>query len=275
MPISTTHSLIGALLGTGLVAGSAINTGNLGNKFILPLLTSPLIAIAVTGVLYPILRFFRKKMGVTQEYCVCVGKETLEVVPETIQSCQAVALERAESLSVSTGQSVSCRSNYDGKVIGLDAGEALDKAHFLSSGIVSFARGLNDTPKIAAMLLLIPAFGVTSGLLTVGILIAVGALLSAKRVAETMSQKITTMNHGQGFTSNIVTGLIVIGASRFGLPVSTTHVSCGSLFGLGVVTRGARMKTIFTILMSWIATLPLAALIASVSYLLLRLITAG
>ena len=66
MPISTTHSLIGALLGTGLVAGSAINTGNLGNKFILPLLTSPLIAIAVTGVLYPILRFFRKKMGVTQ-----------------------------------------------------------------------------------------------------------------------------------------------------------------------------------------------------------------
>ena len=275
MPISTTHSLIGALLGTGLVAGSAINTGNLGNKFVIPLLTSPLIAIAITGLLYPTLRFFRKRLGVTQEYCVCVGKETLEVVPESIQGCQTVALERAESLSVSMGQSVSCRSNYDGKVVGMDAGEVLDKAHFLSSGIVSFARGLNDTPKIAAMLLLVPAFGVTSGLVTVGIVIAVGALLSAKRVAETMSQKITTMNHGQGFTSNIVTGLIVIGASRFGLPVSTTHVSCGSLFGLGVVTRGAKVKTIITILLSWVATLPLAALIASGSYLLLRTFVVG
>ena len=137
--------------------------------------------------------------------------------------------------------------------------------------MVSFARGLNDTPKIAALLLLAPAFGVQSGLLLVGLVIAVGGLISAYRVAQTMSKKITSMNHGQGFTANVITGFVVIGASQMGLPVSTTHVSCGSLFGIGAVSGGAKKETIITILLAWIATLPLAGLIAGLSYLLLRL----
>lgn len=273
MPISTTHSLIGALLGTGFVAGSAISMDNLGNKFLIPLLTSPVIAIALTGLLYPLFRYVRKRSGVTSDYCVCVGTETIEVVPEAIQGHKLVALETAKRLTMTMAEPAVCRSRYAGDILGIDAGRTLDKAHFLSAGVVSFARGLNDTPKIAAMLLLIPAFGVTSGLLTVGIIIMVGALLSAKRVAETMSQKITSMNHGQGFTSNVVTGLIVIGASRFGLPVSTTHVSCGSLFGLGAVTGGARKKTIVTIVLSWVATLPLSAAISAISYQVLKFAT--
>lgn len=270
MPISTTHSLIGALLGTGLVAGSTISLGNLGNKFLIPLLTSPLIAIALTGILYPFFRRIRRRTGVTSDYCVCVGSQVVEVVPETVEGHRLVASEKAEQLTVSMAEPAVCQSKYSGEVLGIDAGSALDNAHFLSSGIVSFARGLNDTPKIAAVLLLVPAFGVTSGLMTIGVAIMVGGLLSAKRVAETMSQKITSMNHGQGFTSNVVTGLIVIGASQFGMPVSTTHVSCGSLFGLGAVTGGAKKKTILTILLSWIATLPMAGAIASVSYLALK-----
>ena len=170
------------------------------------------------------------------------------------------------------GTVVSCESRYQGKVLGISAGAMLDKLHFMSSGIVSFARGLNDTPKIAALLLLVPAMGVSSSLLATGIVIAIGGVLSARRVAETMSQKITTMNHGQGFTSNVITGIIVIGASRFGLPVSTTHVSCGSLFGIGAVSGGAKIRTIATILLAWITTLPLAAMLAGWCYLMLQAI---
>ena len=165
---------------------------------------------------------------------------------------------------------MTCESRYQGKVLGVSAGDTLDKLHFLSSGIVSFARGLNDTPKIAALLLLAPAFGVSTSLVLIGIVIAIGGMLSARRVAETMSNKITTMNHGQGFTANVITGLIVIGASRFGLPVSTTHVSCGSLFGIGAVSGGAKTKTIVTILLAWVTTLPLAAGLASLSYLIIN-----
>ena len=60
------------------------------------------------------------------------------------------------------------------------------------------------------------------------------------------------MSPGQGFVANIVTAGLVIGASNFGLPVSTTHVSCGSLFGIGAVTRQAHWRTIRDILLAWI-----------------------
>jgi PiT family inorganic phosphate transporter len=99
--------------------------------------------------------------------------------------------------------------------------------------------------------------------------IAVGGLLNARRVADTMSIRITTMNHGQGFTANLITGLIVIGASGFGLPVSTTHVSCGSLFGIGAATGQAHRKTIAVILVAWFVTLPVAAAIAATAYCVL------
>jgi PiT family inorganic phosphate transporter len=268
MPISTTHSLIGALIGTGLAAGSTLNFSTLGSRFVLPLLVSPVIAVAITVIIYPIMRFFRLRLGITRDVCLCVGKETLEVVPA---DCHAVAFERAEHLTATMGTAVTCESKYQGKVFGVSAGETLDRSHFLSSGIVSFARGLNDTPKIAALLLIAPAFGVASSLLLIGVVIAIGGIVSARRVAETMSKKITTMNHGQGFTANVITGLIVIGASRMGLPVSTTHVSCGSLFGIGAITGGAQVKTIGTILLAWITTLPLAAGLAALSYLILNL----
>jgi PiT family inorganic phosphate transporter len=266
MPISTTHSLIGALLGTGIAAGSTVNLSNLGQKFLIPLLISPVLALAITSLVYPILRWLRKRAGITSEYCLCVGKQVVEVVPATVGNCQMIAVTKAEQLAATIGERVICRSEYSGRVLGIEAGTTLDRAHFLSSGIVSFARGLNDTPKIAALILLAPAFGVTSSLIVVGAVIAIGGLLSAVRVAETMSNKITTMNHGQGFTANVVTGLVVIGASHLGLPVSTTHVSCGSLFGLGTVTGGAKKKTIFTILLAWAATLPLAAILAIIFY---------
>ncbi len=272
LPISTTHSLMGALLGTGLFAGSALNLGNLWSKFLIPLLTSPVIAVAVTASIYPLLRRLRIHLGVDSSYCVCVGRETVEVIPAMTKNCQSVALEKAEKLTATIGKQATCRSQYTGSVLGLNAASTLDRAHYLSSGMVSFARGLNDTPKIAAMLSLAPVFGVSTSLILVGIVIALGGWISARRVAETMSNKITTMNHGQGFTANVVTGLIVIGASRFGLPVSTTHVSCGSLFGLGAVTGEAKRATIVTILLSWIATLPLAATLGALIYMILSFI---
>ena len=100
----------------------------------------------------------------------------------------------------------------------------------------------------------------------------VGGLLNARKVAETMSHKITQMNHGQGFSANVATGLLVIAATKFGLPVSTTHVSVGALFGIGLTTRQSNLKVISGILLSWILTLPCAAIIGAVLYWILSLI---
>lgn len=267
MPISTTHSLVGALIGTGLIAGSALNLTNLGSKFLLPLLVSPIMAVVVTGMIYPMFRWVRLRLGITRDVCLCVGNKTVEVLPA---GNHAVAILRAEQLTATLGDTVTCQTRYQGEVLGISAAETLDRFHFLSAGMVSFARGLNDTPKIAAMLLVAPYLGVSASLVVVGTVIAVGGLLSARRVAETMSKRITTMNHGQGFTANLVTGLIVIGASGFSLPVSTTHVSCGSLFGIGAATGQAHKKTIATILLAWFVTLPVAAALAGVSFWILK-----
>ncbi len=263
MPISTTHSLIGALVGAGWAAGSAVNGGKLATEFIAPLLGSPFLAIAATTLCYPVLHHARQRLEVTEHTCLCVGRETVEVMPEGLH---AAVLQRAEQLSVSLGDTVVCRSRYQGRVLGIEASAALDGAHYLSAGAVGFARGLNDTPKIAALLLVAPLFGGVASAMVVALPMALGGILSARRVAEVMSRRITPMNHGQGFVANLVTSLIVIGASRFGMPVSTTHVSCGALFGIGTVTRQARLRMIATILSAWVTTLPVAALLGAVAF---------
>lgn len=263
MPVSTTHSLVGALVGVGWAAGSAINLAKLAADFFGPLLLSPVVAILATGLLYVAFQAIRRVSGVRAQSCFCIGSEVVETVPAL---GHALMLERAEQLTIRHGDTVTCQRHYEGRLLGIDAGRVVDWLHFLSAGIVSFARGLNDTPKIAALLLLVPLIGRFGSTALVGGLIAIGGLLGARKVAVVMSQRITAMNHGQGFTANLVTGLVVIGASRFGMPVSTTHVSCGALFGIGVVNGRAEWGTIGKILLAWITTLPAGAALGGAVY---------
>ena len=144
----------------------------------------------------------------------------------------------------------------------------MDAVHFLSAGAVGFARGLNDTPKIAV--LVATALGPRSGLVAVAAAMVVGGLLNARRVAETMAHKITGMNPGQGFSANLATALLVTTASFHGLPVSTTHVSVGSLLGIGITTRQARWKSVLAVPLSWVVTLPCADVLAAAAYAVVR-----
>ena len=80
------------------------------------------------------------------------------------------------------------------------------------------------------------------------------------------------MNSGQGFTANMITGLLVTTASIHGLPVSTTHVSVGSLFGIGTVTKKADYKVIGKIILSWVLTLPIAAFMSALIFKFLEVI---
>ena len=261
-PISTTHALVGALVGAGLLASpTGVNIGRLGNGFLFPLLASPFIAILLAGALYPPLHSVRKRLGIERETCVCIGSDVVGVVPGSPGAEQALSMLSLPTLSV--GTVATCQVRYRGEVLGVRVRSVLDFGHYLSAGLVSFARGLNDTPKIAALLLAGHALGPRSAIVGVAVAIAAGGLLSARRVAETMSHRVTAMNPGQGLTANLVTGLLVVGASHFGMPVSTTHVSCGSLFGIGAVTRQARWATIGRILAAWVITLPLAGVLGA------------
>jgi PiT family inorganic phosphate transporter len=269
-PVSTTHSITGGIVGCGLVAvGTGVNFAALGKGFVLPLLLSPILAIVLGGLLYFLFRSLRLICGVRKEWCICVGSE--ERVIALPQPGSVLTMRNlSPSITLSIDEQENCRERYAGSMFGLSAQQIMDGAHFLSAGVVSFARGLNDTPKIVAMLLLLEMMDIRWGFFAVAATMAVGGLLNARNVAETMSHKITAMNHGQGFSANVTTGLLVIVASFFGLPVSTTHVSVGALFGMGLTTGQANPRVMFNILLSWLITLPCAALISAAAYAILQ-----
>ena len=267
LPVSTTHALTGGLVGAGLLAtGGDIKFSALLSSFLVPLLCSPLLAMLLTLVIYPAFRFARRSLGVTRQSCVCVGTV---FEPVCAHPDGKLTLVRT-GVALQSGQLSECVERYHGRMLGLEAGLVLDSLHYVSAGAVGFARGLNDAPKIVALLLAAEVIAPNLGLLLIAIVMALGAVLSARRVAETMSQKITGMNPGQGFTANLVTSLLVMLASRFGLPVSTTHVSVGALCGVGIVNGTARTRMILTILLAWVTTLPLGALLAGATYWTIR-----
>ena len=210
-PVSTTHALVGALLGAGLVgSGSDVQFAALGKTFVYPLFFSPAIAIVLGIGFYIILRALR----------LAPDNRTL----------------------------------------------ILDRMHYLSTGAASFARGLNDTPKMAALLLVAPAIDIRLGIVAVAVVIAMGGLFDAKNVAETLAKKVTDMNPGQGFAASLATAVLVSTASFHNMPVSTTHVSVGSLLGIGIVTTQAKWRKVGEILLAWIITVPCGAIAGAVAY---------
>ena len=270
-PVSTTHALTGALMGAGMVLAGPrqISYGKLGASFVVPLLASPLVSLALASLAYVCFRAVRRAIGVNEETCVCVGG--VEQLATWVPGAGAVRLATGRVVAVDTLDR--CERRYPGAVLGVSVQSALNKLHVLSGGAVGFARGLNDTPKIVALLIAARAVPANAGLLLVALVMGVGGVLGARRVARTMAFGITGMNHGQGFAANLVTAVLVTLASPLGLPVSTTHVSCGALFGIGLVNGEAKTSTIRSILAAWVTTLPVAAVLAAGAAALLPFVT--
>ncbi len=262
IPVSTTHALTGSLVGAGLAWGGLVDLSRLAQAFFFPLAFSPLLSFSLAAGLYPLFRKLRLALGVERRMCLCRDGGRMELVQ--LQPDGSLVLQSSGAI-LTAGQEKDCQQRYLSTVVRVDAQRLLDWLHFASAGMVGFARGLNDTPKMVALLVAAAGIGLSNSasLTIVGIAIAIGGLIGARRVAATMSLRITSMNHGQGFTANLVTALLVTGASYLGAPVSTTHVSCGSLFGLGAVTGGARWGMIRTIILAWVVTLPLGASLAA------------
>ena len=276
LPVSTTHSLIGAIIGAGLVfIGPHLNLAVLGKAFALPLIVSPIAAVLLTTVLYGVLHAISTRWGLKRETCVCVdgvrltAVGSLQLVPAGAEGyATAVARDTGAVIVVTSAQQ--CVEKYGGQVLGASIQQVVDAAHFVSAASVSFARGLNDTPKILALVLAAQALDIRSGALAVALAMAVGGLLSARRVAQTMGRGISQMNDGQALSANLVTAFLVIVASRLGLPVSTTQVSVGAIAGVGLINGSVNRATLSGIVASWLLTLPIAAICGALAALVLR-----
>jgi PiT family inorganic phosphate transporter len=223
----------------------------------LPLLLSPMLAITLALLLLPGMALLSRRVAPVSA-CACLPP-AVALVSDTVSL-------RDGGLHLATLDDAACVATPAAQRVTLPLSRVLDALHVLSAAAVSFARGLNDTPKIAALLVGAGLLGAGSASLLVALAMAMGGLLASRRVALTLAFRVTRMDAAQGLGGNLVTALLVILASRLGLPVSTTHVSTGALFGIALRSHDGNAGVIRSILLAWLVTLPLAAVLAYTLY---------
>jgi PiT family inorganic phosphate transporter len=263
LPVSTTHALVGAMVGAGSLAGTILWT-SIWLKVALPLLASIALSYLLSAMLNRATRAWPQ--------CVCVDVEQayvgLNVFLSGGASIVAVGAP-VPKIGVTTSLHGDCAVHVQGQRYSL-----LNGVHWVTSGLASFARGLNDTPKIWA----IGTFALTSGgstrrelLLIVALSMAIGGSVAGIRVAHSLARGVVNMNHHEGLMANLVTAILVGGGANLGLPMSTTHVSAGAIAGIagGSVSR-LNFRTLGGFVMAWTVTPVIAATIAMAAFLLLR-----
>jgi PiT family inorganic phosphate transporter len=272
LPVSTTHALTGALVGAGLMAldGSGLMWPAITGKIALPLLMSPLLAVSVSLLLHPAIRFIA---GRWEGACLCVMPASRALVTIDARGNTRMLLQTSMLGQPVVAVPAQCdRAGLQGMAIGLDS------VHWLSSGLASLARGANDTPKILAMLLLggaaasWPSASMQYGVLAaVALAMGLGSYLGGYRVTEVLAEKITRMDHVEGLSANLTTSSLVLVSATMGLPVSTTHVSGSAIIGIGLLKglKAVCWTTVRDMVLAWVVTLPVAGLLAALAYVIL------
>jgi len=272
LPVSTTHALTGAIVGAGTIAFGATGLvwSAIFGKIALPLLLSPVLALALSILLHPLLRTVTARW---EGACLCVMPTRRALVAVDGQGATRTLFQAA-----SIGQPVAAvpaqceRAGLSGLMIGLDS------VHWLSSGLASLARGANDAPKIVAMLLLSSATPLWPTLqmqvlafVAVTLAMGAGSYLGGLRVTEVLAEKVTKMDHAEGLSANLTTSSLVLASASMGLPVSTTHVSSSAIIGIGLLKgrKAVRWTTVRDMVLAWIVTLPAAGVLACLAYLAL------
>ncbi|MEG4234826.1 inorganic phosphate transporter [Microcoleus sp. Pol11C3] len=147
----------------------------------------------------------------------------------------------------------------------------------LSACFVAFAHGSNDVGNAVAPLAAIayirrtgsfPSedFSVPLWILVVGGAgIVIGLAIWGKNVIATVGEKIIELQPSGGFCAELATATTVLLASRFGLPVSTSHALVGAVVGVGLIKawKTVRLQTLLSIGSAWLVTIPIAAVLGA------------
>ena len=281
MPVSTTHSIVGAICGPVLLTlgPSKILWSSLGYKVIAPLLLSPFLALFLTWVVYKTGYAVFSKLS---RYCICLESAKVSVeLSKCGEAGGSVAATfsgtgetgEAGTVTLKAANVTECGDGLNPSTPWITRVDLSDIAHWLSSALISFARGMNDTPKIVAIIFASAA--VTGAnlkplFLLAVIAMALGGYLKGRRVTETLSKKITSMDRHDSVIANLSTAVLVVFASKLGMPVSTTHVSSSSIIGIGLRrnTREINRGVVCEMLLAWAVTLPVAAVVSAIVYVI-------
>jgi len=293
MPVSTTHSIIGEMIGFGLVSG--------GVKVVY---WSKLISIVLSWVISPIaggvLAFLVFKLiTVTILHRPSPLKAAKKVAPLLIGLTLFLIsfLFSLTTLKVPYGKSIMYGSiffvisaliswalimKYASKNSNeYDAVESIFKrVQVMTSSYVCFSHGANDVANAVgpiALVLTILRTGNSTNVVEVpryvlflgGIGISVGVLVYGYRVMQTLGHNITEINNTRGFSIDFGTATTVLLSSIFGFPISTTHTVVGAVTGVGLA-RGIEVvntSILKDILVSWFITVPFSMGVSAILYL--------
>jgi PiT family inorganic phosphate transporter len=232
LPMSSSHALIGGLLGAGLVAHGlgAIVWYKVLMAFI-ALLSSPIVGIATGFALMHLSRFVFSKLR--------------------LDMAKADKFYKRMQVVSSSWVSFSHGSNDATKVMGIIA-------VFLAARA---GMGIKDYG--------IPVWVILScaAAMAVGTYLSV----SSMRLIRTLGEKITKLHPINGFSAECGGAIVITLASHFGLPVSTTHVVTSAVTGTGLASKlgGVSWKVFRAIMLAWVVTLPFCAGVAALFYLFL------
>lgn len=156
------------------------------------------------------------------------------------------------------------------------------KLQLISAAWFSLAHGSNDAQKTAGMIAgvlyashYVKTFEIPAWVLMAAYsAIALGTLSGGWRIVHTMGGRLTRLKPRSGFCAETGAALAVLGATHFGLPVSTTHAIAGAITGVGSIQRmkAVRWGIATNIVWAWVLTIPAAAVIAWITFSLLHVV---
>ncbi len=150
------------------------------------------------------------------------------------------------------------------------------KLQLLSAALYSLGHGTNDAQKTMGI---ITTLLVTAGILThfevpwwvilsSHFAIAMGTLFGGWRIVKTMGQKVTKLKPSDGFCAETAGGVTLLVTAFSGIAISTTHTITGAIMGVGATKRmsAVRWGLAGRIVVAWILTIPLAAVVSAIAY---------
>jgi len=304
-PVSTTHSIVGSIVGFAIVGigVDAVQWGKVG-MIVMSWVTSPLLAATLSFLIF---RSVQKLILETEEplenakkyvpmYVFFVGfilamvtiVKGLKHVGLDVQGVQAVYISLAVGVLVMLlGKFLINRLKF----------EASDDINFhyanvekifsvlmvLTACAMAFAHGSNDVANAIGPLAAVASI-VESGelsqksalpiwiLFVGGVGIVLGLAMYGRKVIETVGTKITELTPSRGFCCEVSAATTVVLASGIGLPISTTHTLVGAVLGVGMARGMAslNMNVVRGIFMSWVVTLPIGGVLAIIFFYILK-----
>jgi PiT family inorganic phosphate transporter len=300
LPVSTTHSIVGAMIGFGIMAGgfSVINWGKLA-AVVMSWVISPVFSLIIGFFMFKIIVILILSKKDSQSLALklspfFIGIAFFVVVLSFLFKTplgKKLSIEMPTALVIAIIAAV-IFGYFAMKVLSYMINKSsfhgvegiFRRIQIGTSCYVALAQGANDVANAIGPLAVI-YFLVKTGsvgakvpvpiflLLFGGVGIACGIGMAGHRVMDTIGRKITTLTNTRGFSVDFAAATTVLVASKLGLPVSTTHAAVGGVMGVGLARgiEAVNFRIIFQIMIYWILTVPAAAITSMIIFKLLQL----